>query len=593
MEVPNEETFEGLDLKSLDIDQAFVRVIQKSQDYQSHFIYLLSEECHGCPYNRAYKFNNNHENLNMKVMTLSTHHPWNIRIRNENTTEFPSQFIDDSGLLCEAKNVNLGEFGVYDIDVSQDCKVITRVEPVNEYMAILYCTLILLLLGLLFRFAKWAVQKRYTASLERFYNLVKRKVGYEVDPNANESKESDDNGNSQTKSRVRSVDTFRGITIALMIFVNDGAGGYWFLEHAAWNGLQPADLVFPWFLWIMGVCIPMSIKSLQKRKTPKGVAIVGIFRRAMTLFLLGFFANTLGWIDLEKLRVPGVLQRFGITYFIVATTGVIFMESFEPKLAESSKWNAIKDCFSLWQRWIVAALVTILHCLLTFALPVPGCPTGYLGPGGLHMDNQYNSSCVGGAAGYIDRWILGINHIYSNPTPKPIYGSGPFDPEGILGSLTSVLQVFLGYQAGQIILTFKGHKERMLRFMVWSVLNAILGIALNGGFTQDHGPIPINKNLWSLSYVFVTTATAFFLMALVYALVDAYNKWDGEPFIYAGMNSIVLYLGHYVAWNTGPFNYISGPMNTHWDKLVESIWSVSAWLIVAYLMYRRKVFITV
>ena len=86
--------------------------------------------------------------------------------------------------------------------------------------------------------------------------------------------------------------------------------------------------------------------------------------------------DNLGWIDLEKLRVPGVLQRFGITYFIVATTGVIFMESFEPKLAENSKWNAIKDCFSLWQRWIVAALVTILHCLLTFALPVPGCPTG-------------------------------------------------------------------------------------------------------------------------------------------------------------------------------------------------------------------------
>ena len=101
-------------------------------------------------------------------------------------------------------------------------------------------------------------------------------------------------------------------------------------------------------------------------------------------------------------------------------------------------------------------------------------------------------------------------------------------------------------------------------------------------------------------------------MAVVYALVDAYNKWDGTPFIYAGiydnmqfefhhnfsrifigMNSIVLYLGHYVAWQMGPFNYISGPMNTHWDNLVESIWSVSAWLIVAYVMYRKKVFITV
>ena len=71
-------------------------------------------------------------------------------------------------------------------------------------------------------------------------------VFLQVDPNENELKESEDNGKSQTKSRVRSVDTFRGITIALMIFVNDGAGGYWFLEHATWNGLQPADLVFPW-----------------------------------------------------------------------------------------------------------------------------------------------------------------------------------------------------------------------------------------------------------------------------------------------------------------------------------------------------------
>ena len=125
---------------------------------------------------------------------------------------------------------------------------------------------------------------------------------------------------------IHSLDTFRGITIALMIFVNDGTGGYWFLEHATWNGLQVADLVFPWFLWIMGVCIPMSIKSFEKRKVPFGVAFVGILRRSIVLFLLGFFANTLGWIDLDKLRIPGVLQRFAITYFVVATTGLLFMD---------------------------------------------------------------------------------------------------------------------------------------------------------------------------------------------------------------------------------------------------------------------------
>ena len=125
------------------------------------------------------------------------------------------------------------------------------------------------------------------------------------EPGKNESRETqqlsnnnDEKEENTVKSRIRSLDTFRGITIALMIFVNDGAGGYWFLEHATWNGLQVADLVFPWFLWIMGVCIPMSIKSFEKRKVPLGVAFVGILRRSVVLFLLGFFANTLGWIDL-------------------------------------------------------------------------------------------------------------------------------------------------------------------------------------------------------------------------------------------------------------------------------------------------------
>ena len=110
-----------------------------------------------------------------------------------------------------------------------------------------------------------------------------------------------------------------------------------------------------------------------------------------------------GWIDLSKLRVPGVLQRFGITYFIVATTGVLF----DHEDNYVCKWTGFNDLLALWQRWIVTALAILIHCLLTFFLPVPGCPTGYLGPGGLHMDKQYSGSCIGGATGYIDRYILG------------------------------------------------------------------------------------------------------------------------------------------------------------------------------------------
>ena len=193
-------------------------------------------------------------------------------------------------------------------------------EPVNENLPLLVAFLILLALAALFHAFKWAVKKRYTREIEEFFQNVQKSLGYEI----NNNQETEDD--TKVKSRVRSLDTFRGITIALMIFVNDAAGGYWFLEHAAWNGLQVADLVFPWFLWIMGVCIPMSVKSWEKRKTPAGVAFIGIIRRSVVLFLLGFFANTLGWIDLAKLRIPGVLQRFAITYFVVATTSLLFMD---------------------------------------------------------------------------------------------------------------------------------------------------------------------------------------------------------------------------------------------------------------------------
>ena len=226
------------------------------------------------------------------------------------------------GLICKAQNVNFGEFGVYQLQNTlqvSECQVETLVEPVNELWPLLVTLAILLALAALFHVVKWAVRRRYTRFIEDLFENVQKSLGYEV--NNNDEKEE-----NTVKSRIRSLDTFRGITIALMIFVNDGAGGYWFLEHATWNGLQVADLVFPWFLWIMGVCIPMSIKSFEKRKVPLGVAFLGILRRSIVLFLLGFFANTLGWIDLDKLRIPGVLQRFAITYFVVATTGLLFMD---------------------------------------------------------------------------------------------------------------------------------------------------------------------------------------------------------------------------------------------------------------------------
>lgn len=94
----------------------------------------------------------------------------------------------------------------------------------------------------------------------------------------------------------------------------------------------------------------------------------------------------------------------------------------------------MQDVIVLWPQWTVMLVLVAVHCLVTFLLPLErGCPTGYIGPGGLHLDAAYPGNCIGGAAGYVDRWLLGVNHIYNWPTARRVYESGPYDPEGVLG----------------------------------------------------------------------------------------------------------------------------------------------------------------
>ena len=183
------------------------------------------------------------------------------------------------------------------------------------------------------------------------------------------------------KVRLRSLDTFRGLAIMIMIFVNDGRGGYWFMEHATWNGLYVADIVFPWFIWIMGVCVPMSVRSAIRKETPVRAVVWAVTVRSVKLFLLGFILNTLGgWITLARLRVPGVLQRFGLTYVVVGVAESLLLPRQFP---EQSPAPPLLDLTSSCWQWLAAVLSLGLYTAVTLLLPVPGCPTGYLGPGGL------------------------------------------------------------------------------------------------------------------------------------------------------------------------------------------------------------------
>ena len=155
----------------------------------------------------------------------------------------------------------------------------------------------------------------------------------------------------------------------------------------------------------------------------------------------------------------GVLQRFAISYFVCAILELIYFrlnnyiyidgnQNFEAISWQLSKIKTIRDKFKeifLYPiQWIIVSMFTLVWLLLTFLLPLKGCPTGYIGPGGLH-ENGLHENCTGGAAGLIDRLILGENHVYQSPTCKDTYLTQvPYDPEGLLGCLTSCVLTYLG-----------------------------------------------------------------------------------------------------------------------------------------------------
>ena len=181
--------------------------------------------------------------------------------------------------------------------------------------------------------------------------------------------------------RVKSLDAFRGLSITVMIFVNYGGGSYYFFNHSPWNGLTVADLVFPWFVWIMGVSLAISTQSRLRNSVPRRQLVLRVLKRSAILILLGLIINSRGGgNDLRTLRLPGVLQRFGLTYVVVGVAESLLLPRQFP---EQSPAPPLLDLTSSGWQWLAAVLSLGLYTAVTLLLPVPGCPTGYLGPGGL------------------------------------------------------------------------------------------------------------------------------------------------------------------------------------------------------------------
>lgn len=390
---------------------------------------------------------------------------------------------------------------------------------------------------------------------------------------------------TKISTRIRSVDAFRGMTILLMIFVNNGGGKYVFFEHAAWYGLTVADLVLPWFAWIMGLTITISKRSELRVTTSRIKIIVRCLQRSLILILLGLMLNSVNNKPLSMLRFPGVLQLLAVSYFICASVETIFMKAH----SQFGRFNVIRDILDSWPQWLLMIAIMVVHTLITFLLPVPNCPKGYLGPGGYDHFNKY-ANCTAGAAGYIDRTIFG-DHMYSKTT-HGVYGHiASYDPEGLMNTISAIFIVYLGVHAGKILLLYYQCNSRVIRWLFWAALTGIVaGILCN--FEKEGGVIPVSKRMMTLSFVLTTSCFAFILFTILYLLIDYKQYWSGAPFIYAGVNPIFLYVGHILTKDLFPWSWkIIHP--THAKLLGMNLWVTTLWALIAFYLYRKDIVITI
>lgn len=261
--------------------------------------------------------------------------------------------------------------------------------------------------------------------------------------------------------------------------------------------------------------------------------------------------------------------------------------------AETRFEQIFVDLRMLRRQWIVIFFIIMLYLLMVFTFDEPGCGRGYLGPGGIANMMRYQN-CTGGLAGFVDREFFGVNHLYQGARIRHVYDALVFDPEGIFGCLTTFIQVFLGVQCGTTLLAYPTPVERIQRWCIWGGLLMAITFVLTY-FSLDGGIIPINKNLWSLSFVTTTASLAFFLFSLIYYMADVRKIGDDfwTIFLYPGMNAIILYVGHEVLHSIWPFHFKFDVMNTHFILLLENCYTTVIWILISHYLYQNKIFYSV
>jgi predicted acyltransferase len=364
--------------------------------------------------------------------------------------------------------------------------------------------------------------------------------------------------------RLLALDAFRGITIAAMILVNNP--GTWSdvyapLQHAAWNGWTPTDLVFPFFLFIVGVAITFSLVPRRRRGDSWPELLAKITRRTLIIFALGIILNGFPYFDWSVLRIPGVLQRIAVCYFFAAILA----------LTLSLRGQAIATVLLLIGYWAAMKLV-----------PIPGHHAGGLGP----------SSNL---AAHIDAWLLHGHLLHRR-----------WDPEGILSTLPAIATTLSGVLTGHWLRSSRAPLERVAGLFVAGNVGLALGVIMDVW-------LPINKNLWTSSYVLFTSGMALNLLAMCYWLIDVkgYQRW-AKPFVIYGTNPIVAYMlsslmakvmllwhvtlanGEHIHLRRYVFDTfflsLASPIDA---SLLYAVAYVLFWLGITAILYRKRIFIKI
>jgi predicted acyltransferase len=324
------------------------------------------------------------------------------------------------------------------------------------------------------------------------------------------------------RERLLSLDVFRGITIAGMLLVNNP--GTWSaifppLEHAEWNGWTPTDLIFPFFLFIVGITTHLSLSARRARGDDDSAVVRQILRRGIIIYLLGFAMamfpfyqwGTIASIPtatpwdrilyrIEHVRILGVLPRIAIVYICA---GLLTLKT------------------TLKQQIVIIATLLFGYWFAMTLIPVPGEHEI-----GAVLLNTHDRNL----AAWLDRAILGTNHTWS--------GSVTFDPEGPMSTIPAIATSMLGVIAGRwIVRKEKPLLERISGMFAVGAIGMMVGLMWNWAF-------PINKSLWTSSYVIFTAGMACVSIATIMWIVDYCNvKWWTKPFVIYGVNPIVAFVG--------------------------------------------------